>query len=112
MATEPDVPIACTLSGDAWTERIAEWQSFYRSAVTETEVSPGSVRLRLAASDAVLVAAVSLSQREKECCAFFDFAIAMDAHDRWLVARVPPDAEAVLDSFICMLAEAASDTEG
>ena len=55
---------------------------------------------------------MSLSQREKECCAFFDFAIAMDAHARWLVAQVPPDAEEVLASFVGMLSEEASDTEG
>jgi hypothetical protein len=97
------VPIACTLEIGDIPERFAEWQAFYRSSVTDTEVSPVSVRLRLDPSDATLAAAASLSQREKQCCAFFDFAISLEVEQRWLTVTVPPGAEETLTTFTAML---------
>jgi hypothetical protein len=98
--------IACTLTGADLPARVAEWQEFYRTSVSEMEhVSPSVVRLKLHATDAGLLSAASLAQREKECCAFFEFAIVLDPDERWLTVTVPASAEAaaVLDAFTAML---------
>ena len=58
----------------------------------------------MAPGDEVLLAAASLGQREKECCAFFDFTIALEADARWLCVAVPEGAEATLASFVDALA--------
>ena len=100
---EPCVPIACTLEVGDLPARMSEWQAFYRSSVTATEAGPGSLRLRLEPSDATLVAAASLSQLEKQCCAFFDFAISLEAEQRWLAVTVPEGAEVTLTTFGEML---------
>jgi hypothetical protein len=105
--------IACTLGGGAFQERLEEWRSFSRDVVTEMDSSAASVRFRLPDDDDdAVLAAVSLGQREKECCAFFDFAIELGPHDRWLVARVPPEAEEVLASFVQALSGEESESEG
>jgi hypothetical protein len=98
-----EVPIACTLGASEVPDRLAEWQAFFREHV-EASDGIGSrpqlrLRLRLRGSDAALLAAASLSGREKECCSFFDFSIELGARDRWLVVDVPPGAEDVLASF-------------
>jgi hypothetical protein len=93
------IPIACTLGPGEQTDRVAEWEDFARTAVTGVEVQGTMARFHLENSDEVLLAAASLSQREKECCGFFEFAIELLAGDRWLVARVPPGAEEALAGF-------------
>jgi hypothetical protein len=55
------------------------------------------------ASDEAMLAAASLSQLEKECCAFFEFSIEIGAGSRWLVVRVPEAAQDALSSFMTML---------
>ena len=97
------VPIACTLNASDLPARIDEWRSFVRRWVVESETDPTSVRFRLAPDDEALVAAASLAQREKECCAFFEFAISIQAHDRWLNVTVPSGAEATLSAFADLL---------
>ncbi len=97
------IPIACTLSPGQQADRVAEWEAFGRTAVTGVEVRGAVARFHLDRTDEVLLAAASLSQREKECCGFFEFTIELDAGDRWLVARVPPGAEEVLAGFAGLL---------
>ncbi len=97
------VPIACTLTADDLPTRVNEWKSFVRDWVLDREEGSLSARLRLAPGDEALVAAVSLAQREKECCAFFEFAVAIEADTRWLCVSVPEGAESTLASFADML---------
>ena len=62
-------------------------------------VSP--TRLELALSpDADLGSVVSLAQREAACCAFFSFAIEIQADRLVLVVEVPNDAVEILDQLI------------
>ena len=96
-------PIVCTLTAGQWTDRVAEWQQFRRTSVLGSAGGDNVVRLQLAASEQALLAAASLSQREKICCAFFDFAIEIEAGGPWLVIRVPAGAEATLAGFSAML---------
>jgi hypothetical protein len=97
------VPIACTLNASDVPARLDEWRAFARQWVLEGETRTAAARFRLAPGDEALAAAASLAQREKECCAFFDFAISIDAHDRWLSVTVPSGAEQTLADFAAML---------
>lgn len=71
------IPIACSLDAGSLAERIDEWRA--------------------------LVAAASLGQREKRCCAFFDVAIGLGADSRTLSLTVPDGAEGALGAFVVLL---------
>ncbi len=99
------VPIACTLSPSDVPDRLAEWKAFARDFIVARDIGTLSIRLLLAPGDEVLVAAASLAQREKACCAFFEFSLALDADDRWLCISVPEGAEATLAGFVELTAD-------
>jgi hypothetical protein len=98
------VPIACTLGAESMADRVDEWRNLVASFVVSIEARPRTVRLVLRDSDAALVAASSLGQREKQCCAFFDLSIELEAERRSLVLRVPVGAEDALSAFTDVLA--------
>ena len=50
-------------------------------------------------STTVLADAADLARREKACCDFFEFSIAIEADALWLSVRVPAEASLVLDDF-------------
>jgi hypothetical protein len=107
MSANPagDVPIACDLDAGSLVGRIVEWRELVASAVISLERGPSSVRLTLVDSDEALVAAASLGQREKQCCAFFDVSIDVGPERRTLVLSVPQGAEEVLATFVAALTE-------
>jgi len=71
-----------------------------RLAVASSQrVSPGRIELRLLA-DADVVSVISLVQREAACCAFFSFAIEVQADRLVLVVEVPDDAVEILDQLV------------
>jgi hypothetical protein len=96
-------PIACSLDGASLGERAHEWQAFVASSVTEVQSDDTAVRLVLHESDAVLTAAAALAQREKQCCAFFEVSIVLEADRRTLVLAVPEGAEDALAAFVALL---------
>lgn len=98
------VPIACTLTANDVPARLAEWKAFARESILSCDIEPLSARLRLTPGDGALLAAVSLAQREKACCAFFEFSIALDDGDRWLCVSVPEGAGETLAGFAELLA--------
>ena len=102
-ARDEVVPIACTLQAGDLPDRLTEWQAFFASSVISSEAAATSVRLLLDPSDATLLIAASLAQREKRCCAFFDFALLLEAEERWLSVAVPTGAEETLATFLEML---------
>ena len=94
------VPIACSLTADAATDRIAEWRVAIETAVTDvTRTAPGRVELRLVHDPLGTGRIIELARREKTCCAFFTFRIEIDAQGATLVVEVPEEAVAVLDDF-------------
>jgi hypothetical protein len=97
---EMRVPIACTLDEFAARSQIDEWRTVITRAVTEVvRSSPTTVTLTLNADLVGLTDLVQLAQREKTCCAFFEFELTVDVdHVRFLVS-VPEDAAEVLDQF-------------
>jgi hypothetical protein len=92
------VPIACSLTAAAADDRIDEWRRFLAASVDATErISPQQLRMHLT-STTDLAEAVDLAQREKDCCDFFEFSIAIEADALWLSVRVRPGVT-VLDDF-------------
>ena len=97
------VPIACTLGASDATERIDEWRAFLGECVTSTARRECAVRLTLDSSDATVVRAVDLATREKRCCAFFSFAIEIEADQTSLVITVPEDAIPILEELATLV---------
>ncbi len=97
-------PIACTLSpGDA-VLRVDEWKSFLERSVAETDRTSRLVRMRLRDEGDSVLAATDLAQREKACCAFLDFRIAILAEAVWLEVAIPVDAGVTLDELSFLFA--------
>ena len=96
-------PIACSLDAGSLTGRIDEWRVFVASSVVEVESDATSVHLVLCDSEAALVAAASLGQREKQCCGFFEVSIEIGADRYVLTLRVPDGAEEAMATFVALL---------
>lgn len=94
------IPIACTLQpGDARSQ-LGEWQEVLGQVVDGRErVSPNRLEFRLSPG-ADIAAVISLAQREVSCCAFFSFAIEIQADRLVLAVEVPNDAVETLDQLV------------
>ena len=105
MSPDPgdDPPIACSLDAGALAERIDEWRALVASSVDSVVAEPTAVHLVLDPSDAALVAAVGLAQREKQCCPFFGVAVDIGTEHRTLSLRVPDGAEEAMATFVAAL---------
>ncbi len=94
------VPTACSLKNTEALAQLDEWHELLSDSVAATErVSPTDLALHLEKDFDQLSALVRLAQREKACCAFFDFTIFIDVEDVVLRVAVPPEATMVLDDF-------------
>jgi hypothetical protein len=96
-------PIACSLDAAALADRVDEWRALVASSVVSVVAEPTIVHLALASSDAALVAAVGLAQREKQCCPFFGVAVDIGADHRTLSISVPEGAEEAMATFVAAL---------
>jgi hypothetical protein len=94
------IPIACTLSAADKRTRGDEWRQFLTDDVAEIVRFGTSARMRLNAGDHVILSAVDLARREKDCCAFFEFRLELLPDEVWLSVNVPDDAVAILDSLV------------
>ena len=97
------IPIVCSLSSTDLAERVDERKDFFTTTVEAVERAYGSVRLRLARSEPALAAAASLAEREKECCAFFEFSLELGTDGWWLRIAVPSEAQAILDELVSLV---------
>jgi hypothetical protein len=93
------IPITCTLSAADKTTRGDEWRRFLTTNVAEFVRSDSSVRLRLSGGDDVILTAVDLAQREKDCCAFFEFHLELLPDAIWLEVGAPDEAASLLDGL-------------
>ena len=92
-----EVPVACSLSSGEGRDRVEEWRHLFVTSIEAAEtIGTDRLRLRLAPSAGVLEQVVELARREKTCCPFFDFSIAIQTAGCWLVVEVPTGAEPVL----------------
>ena len=102
-AEDGGVPIACSLDAASLGDLADEWHALGATSVTAMEAGATAVRLVLRDSDAALTSAAALAQREKQCCAFFEVSIALEADRRTLVLTVPHGAEEALAAFVALL---------
>jgi hypothetical protein len=100
----PQVPIACTLTEEGLDDRVDEWRRFLTTSITTVDAGDTSARLLLHDGDDVLLRAVDLAEREKACCAFFEFGLALDGGERWLTVAVPDEAAPVLRDLLSLAA--------
>jgi hypothetical protein len=98
------VPIACSLSSTDAGNRVSEWNEFLKTHVTEVERTPWTARLRLRDDDVTLSTAIDLARREKVCCAFFEFRLAIHVDDLWLEIEIPNDAGVSMDDLSFLIA--------
>jgi hypothetical protein len=92
-----DEPIACHLDTESARAQLSEWQALVDGSGTTERPRPNELLVRL--DRARVAEAVDLAQREKACCAFFDFSLEIDANAIVLHIAVPPEASSVLDLF-------------
>ena len=98
-----ETPIACSLEAAALADRVEEWRALVATFVVTFEAEPTAVHLVLEPTNAALVHAVELAQREKQCCPFFDVAVDIGTQRRTLSLRVPEGAEDAMAAFVAML---------
>ena len=77
------VPIVCDMSNapDTPEERLAEYRQLFATALVSRERTPTRIRFRFAADAGVLEHVQALAAKEKQCCPFFDFAVAVDGDE-------------------------------
>jgi DNA-binding transcriptional MerR regulator len=83
---------ACSLGGQAMSDRIRQWQGLLVGA--EREPIPDGVRLTMASDLAAQVA--GLAAAEQQCCPFFDFRIHLTGPRLHLEVRAPAEAASML----------------
>jgi hypothetical protein len=94
------VPISCTLTADAATDRMDEWRTtLAASVISAARPAANQVELRLYRDPTRVAELIDLACREKACCDFFNFTINIDAAGPTMIVRVPEEATAVLDDF-------------
>jgi hypothetical protein len=87
------LPVACTLQPSEVPARLSEWQALLAHAVEKTEIGDG---VRVQFDDSVdPTAVVDLAARERDCCAFFTFAVELSPDGVALEIRAPGEAAAL-----------------
>ncbi len=82
---------------------MGEWRRFFATHAEAVEArSPTETAVRLRADDAALLEAADLARREKACCSFFTFSIAIAGDARWLHIVVPEDAAAIMSDVVAL----------
>jgi hypothetical protein len=101
----PDLPIACTLSPDGMTARLALIEALAADGLLDRTPTASGLRLRLRDTPHIEQRTRELVAAESECCAFLDFTLGREDGDLVLHITGPPDARPVIEMFFA--AEAA-----
>jgi DNA-binding transcriptional MerR regulator len=94
-AKPADPPIACTLAPGAMLDRLAEWQAVLAHARSRITSPDGARRVEFD-DDVALSDLAWLVAAEQSCCAFFSFAITVDARGVALEVRAPAEASDIV----------------
>jgi MerR family copper efflux transcriptional regulator len=99
-APDPPIapPIACSLPAGAVADRTAEWTALLAHATDRGATADGGLRLTLD-DETPLDELVRLVTAEQDCCAFFSFAVTVDARGLGLEVRAPEGAEVMVESL-------------
>ena len=97
--SEPENPIACSLSPIEMAGRQEEARELARQALVGRERRDGGVRLQYRYSEEVDLAVRDLVRRERVCCPFLEFALEAGAERLTVDISAPPEAQTLLDSI-------------
>lgn len=93
-----EAPVACSLSAAGIEDRTAEWAAVLDHVTGREATVDGG--LRLALDPAAPVAELAqLVTAEQDCCAFFSFAVTVDARGLALEVRAPDGAATMVDAL-------------
>ena len=95
----PDLPIACTLTADDLTARLALIDALTTDALLERTETDIGLRVRLRDTPEIEQRTRELIAAESRCCAFLEFALAREGGDLVLDVAGPDDARPVIDMF-------------
>ena len=95
----PDQPIACTLTPDGMTARLAVIDALAADGLLDRTLTESGLRLRLRDTPEIEHRTRELVAAESQCCAFLDFELGRDGGDLVLDISGPDDARPVIDMF-------------
>lgn len=95
----PDLPIACTLTTDDMTARLALIRALAADGLLDRTPTDAGVRVRLRDTLDIERRTRELVAAESRCCAFLDFHLGRDGGDLVLDISGPADARPVIDVF-------------
>ena len=95
----PDPPIACTLSPDGMTARLALIDALAADGLLDRTPTASGLRVRLRDTPDIERRTHELVAAESACCAFLDFALSRDGGDLVLDISGPPDARPAIEMF-------------
>jgi hypothetical protein len=94
-----DLPIACTLTPDGMTARLALIDALATDGLLSRTPTDRGLRVRLRDTPEIETRTRELIAAESKCCAFLDFDLARDDGELVLDVSGPEDARAVIEMF-------------
>lgn len=94
-----DLPIACTLTPDAMTDRLAFIGQLAQDGLIAREPTDAGLRVRLRDTEDVERRTRELMAAESSCCSFLTFSLERVAGELVLEISGPNDARPVTDLF-------------
>jgi len=95
----PHQPIACTLTPDDMTARLAVIDALAADGLLDRTPTETGLRLRLRDTPEIERRTRELVAAESQCCAFLDFELGRDGDDLVLDITGPDDARPVIHMF-------------
>ena len=95
----PDLPIACTLTPDGMTARLALIDALSADGLLDRTPTDAGLRVRLRDTPDIEQRTRELVAAESACCAFLEFDLAREDGDLVLDISGPEDARPVIEMF-------------
>jgi hypothetical protein len=95
----PDAPIACTLTPDGMTARLALIDALSADGLLDRTPTDAGLRVRLRDTPNIEQRTRELIAAESRCCAFLHFDLGREGGDLVLDVTGPEDARPVIEMF-------------
>ncbi len=95
----PDLPIACTLTPDGMTARLALIDALSAAGLLDRTPTDAGLRVRLRDTPEIELRTRELVAAESACCAFLDFDLRRDDGELVLEISGPAEARPVIELF-------------